>query len=336
MSNKRPGHGPVRPDDLQRSRTGRVPQWVLDEAHGRPTADTQWRAEPVLLAPAEPSNPGCPPLTPSQRRSATFAPRNLVGLAVLLAIIVSTAFLASDRFLPGTRQAADVRPPSWPSVATDVSATPLGSPPLVVGGSNSFAFLYRAEDGVTPVGFDPCRPISYVVNRAQMPVGGDLHLAQALARVSAATGFQFRDEGATTEAFTSTGREPFQLQRYGDRWAPVLIAWTSPESVPDLAGGTVGLGGGSPVGAVGKPMVNVTGAVALDGPQLSRWRGHPGGDGMVTAVIQHELGHLLGLAHVADPTQIMYTESDLKVTDYGAGDRAGLAALGGGACAPYL
>lgn len=41
------------PDDLPRSPTGRVPQWVLDEAAGTPTAPTAWRtdAPPVGHAP---------------------------------------------------------------------------------------------------------------------------------------------------------------------------------------------------------------------------------------------------------------------------------------------
>ena len=34
------------PDDLPRSPTGRVPQWVIDEAAGRDTAPQPWRAEP--------------------------------------------------------------------------------------------------------------------------------------------------------------------------------------------------------------------------------------------------------------------------------------------------
>jgi hypothetical protein len=34
---------PIPPDDLPRSGSGRVPQWVIDEAAGRRAAPTQWR-----------------------------------------------------------------------------------------------------------------------------------------------------------------------------------------------------------------------------------------------------------------------------------------------------
>lgn len=61
-------------------------------------------------------------------------------------------------------------------------------------------------------------------------------------------------------------------------------------------------------------------------------------------VIMHELGHVLGAAHVTDPAQLMFggertpspggPSGPLFAGQLGAGDRAGLAALGKGPCAP--
>jgi predicted Zn-dependent protease len=54
------------------------------------------------------------------------------------------------------------------------------------------------------------------------------------------------------------------------------------------------------------------------------------------SVVLHELGHALGLAHVNDASEVMYPEAQIKVTDLGAGDRRGLAALGSGTCESRL
>jgi hypothetical protein len=52
-------------------------------------------------------------------------------------------------------------------------------------------------------------------------------------------------------------------------------------------------------------------------------------------VVLHELGHLVGLAHVNDPQQLMYSRGSTS-NGLGPGDLAGLARLGEGACAPWL
>nr|WP_256127871.1 matrixin family metalloprotease [Arthrobacter sp. SDTb3-6] len=60
----------------------------------------------------------------------------------------------------------------------------------------------------------------------------------------------------------------------------------------------------------------------------------PGGPALVQAVIEHEIGHVLGLGHVKDPSQLMYDRARPGVTTYAAGDLTGLARLGQGKCFP--
>lgn len=72
----------------------------------------------------------------------------------------------------------------------------------------------------------------------------------------------------------------------------------------------------------------------LDAAKLGSLLQRPNGDQLVRAVVPHELGHLVGLAHVNSPSQLMYPQAQLGVTDFGAGDLTGLAALGKGVCLP--
>jgi hypothetical protein len=51
----------------------------------------------------------------------------------------------------------------------------------------------------------------------------------------------------------------------------------------------------------------------------------------VRAIVMHELGHVVGLAHVDDRGELMYADSVGQKT-FGPGDLTGLGALGRGRC----
>ena len=60
---------------------------------------------------------------------------------------------------------------------------------------------------------------------------------------------------------------------------------------------------------------------------------HELGDGAVRTVVLHELGHLVGLAHVHDRSQVMNpTVGRGAPSHFAAGDLTGLAELGTGPC----
>ncbi len=98
-------------------------------------------------------------------------------------------------------------------------------------------------------------------------------------------------------------RAAYQPDRYGDRWAPVLVGWRTPDQEPGLAGDVAGWA-----------------AARRPAPRAVRWPGSPaaspgrpefaelaaGGDAEVgRAILLHELGHVVGLAHVWDSDQLM-------------------------------
>jgi predicted Zn-dependent protease len=75
----------------------------------------------------------------------------------------------------------------------------------------------------------------------------------------------------------------------------------------------------------------VTGIVALDTPTMRRVLQRSDGRLAARAILMHELGHVVGLAHVDDPGELMY-DDNVGRTSFGPGDLRGLAALGRAPC----
>ena len=250
-----------------------------------------------------------------------------LGFLVVMAAVVAALVLGGRWWLS---TAAVFGPPS----GLEESTVPLGAPPAAPAASGSFAFTSMQPDGSGPVAYSPCRPIHYVVRPDGAPQGGAEFLTAAIATVSAATGLQFVDDGATREA-PDEERSAYQPDAYGRRWAPVLVAWSTPEETPGLAGDVAGIGGSAAVTRDGLS-VYVTGSVTLDTGDLGELMAAPATRATALGIVTHELGHLVGLDHVDDPTQLMYPSTTSSVSTFAAGDLAGLAALGSGACAPNV
>ena len=192
-----------------------------------------------------------------------------------------------------------------------------------------YAFLEARQGGCQPVRFNPCEPIRYVVNAALAPPGAVDDLQEAIRRMEAATGLDFVDDGQTDEP--ASVRRPRSLpERYGNRWAPVLIVWDH--------GAKFRMEPTNPAGGRSFPMdsVSVSGVLIVNVDTIAQdhGRARPAsgfGEGTTWGrVFMHELGHLVGLGHVARSNQIMFPELGVQegAAEFQAGDLNGLRLIG--------
>ncbi len=194
----------------------------------------------------------------------------------------------------------------------------------VPGGQGSYEFSMTQRGSDEPVSYNPCRPIEYVINPVGGPANGTELIESAIGVVSDATGFRFRYEGTSNDrAFES------RTGMFGA--APVLFGWATETEIPRLADDVSGLGGSAAEEQSPGRRVYVTGMVVLDREDFEDLARRPDGEAQQRAVVVHELGHVVGLAHVDDPAELMY-DSSTGQTALGPGDREGLAQLGAVPC----
>jgi hypothetical protein len=204
---------------------------------------------------------------------------------------------------------------------------PLGAPAPAPPGDGGYGFMLESAPGV-PIAFDPCQVVRWVLRPDGEPAGGREVVEAAVAEVSRATGLQFAFDGLTDEA--PRADRPRRLpESYGDRWAPVLVAWSTAEEAPALAEAQVGSGVASWADD-GTPHL-VSGQLLLDREDLVERDGRLGPLAAATAL--HELAHVVGLGHVDDEAQLMNPVLSGPPV-FGDGDLRGLHRLGLGTCDP--
>ncbi|WP_341928276.1 matrixin family metalloprotease [Nocardioides psychrotolerans] len=188
------------------------------------------------------------------------------------------------------------------------------------------AFFFTQPGSSLPVTWSSCHPVTYVVNPAHAPAGWVDLVASAVDEVAEATGLDFAYLGTTSDrAFNRSVRSPTDFE-------PVLIGWAMPQEISDLEGTVAGVAGPDSITVDGHTTY-VTGKVILDAESYARLEAD-GDEGGARAILMHELGHVMGLAHVDDAGELMH-EDNIGRETFGPGDLQGLAVLGAGRCVQF-
>lgn len=252
-----------------------------------------------------------PPPDPAPRRGRLgLSGRSRMSIGSVLALLVAACVLMLDPGDAGSRFRGLVG-----LEERRIAAVPFS-------GEGTYRFLSTQPGGQEPVGWNPCRPIRFVVNPEGAPEGWRELVDDGVAEVSAATGLEFEDEGTTED-------RGFDERSGGIGIGgpdPVLIGWADEEEVEGLAGDVAGLAGPVTLSSAGFGRY-VSGMVVLDADTYEDLDGMVGGREQQRSILIHELGHLVGLAHVDDEGELMHA-TNLGRTEFGPGDLTGLALLG--------
>jgi hypothetical protein len=185
---------------------------------------------------------------------------------------------------------------------------------LVAGGLGSLTgggYEFLQMQGDQPVTWNHCAAIRYQVNPKGAPENWEEIVDDAIDEVEEASGFVFADRGTTIK------RELIGMKYQGNEWEPVLITWSDRYQDGSLDGGVVGRGGGGSIEVNGRQRY-VVGKISLDTNLRDPFA--------TQMVLEHELGHVLGLDHTNDRQQLMYA-SYVGQKGLGDGDIDGLKRL---------
>lgn len=188
-----------------------------------------------------------------------------------------------------------------------------------------YAFT-NTYDGERPITYTSCRPIQVAVYPADGPPDAEALVREAVGRMRSATGLDIVVVGAFG------GHAPNWNFEAGPTYPddPISVSWQDADSIAELSGNTIGLGGSRIATSAAGTQHLVAGTVALS-DEFYASLAERGDHAESLAVLLHEFGHVFGLAHVDSRNELMAAENSGRKT-FGTGDLRGLRLLGKGPC----
>jgi hypothetical protein len=160
--------------------------------------------------------------------------------------------------------------------------------------AHSNAREFTISNAGTPVSWNPCEPITVIVNPTKMHKSAVRDVRIAMRRLAKASGLTL--VGPVIDRTMPTLNEYGKITNYPNT---ITINSATPNQVPELRGTPIG---GASFSHRGNRIIS--GMVVMDRTE----KFVPGfGKGLSFGrTLLHELGHAINLGHVNDPTQIMF------------------------------
>jgi hypothetical protein len=254
----------------------------------------------------------------------------LAVAAIVVTAVVAAAAIVIAAPEPGVTRA---RPPTPSPMGSPSASHVPKAPPAPTGPGGAFSFLDVTVDNGqrVPIRWNPCQPIEYQLEFQVRPAGALGAIRTALERTSAATRIRFRLDGATSVDPHRLFKTSFLADATDNVYRPVLLAVVSGAAFDSFGTSKRAVAFTHPEeGTGGLDKQYVAGIVVVDGSvrfaERGRWS--------LTLVVQHELGHLMGLGHVRARDELMFSYEEAPNTipepifGWGPGDRQGLERLG--------
>jgi Matrixin len=272
-----------------------------------------------------------PPRPDVLPRSAPKRPgRDPVLLAVIAIGLFAVVTAATLAIAPPGAPITAARPTPTPT-ATRTHDAAASDAPTGPGGGYAFLDVTFADGRRVPIRWNPCQPIEYQLEFQVRPPGVRAAVDAAIDQTSVATGIRFRYDGQTTVDPHHVFDTYFFADALANTYRPVLITIVSHAMFQTFEPSKRAVAFAHPEeGNRDQNHQYVAGIVVIDGgvryAQEGRWS--------LSLVIQHELGHMMGLGHVRAADELMFSFETAHhsipdpISGWGPGDLEGLSQLG--------